>query len=252
MSMRWRRLLKGSSTVRCHSLLKTICAAWVTGPIAGIAATVQNFGRLKFLGLLRRRWLFRYRISYRRCLLRYRISYRRCLFRYRFSRRKLPPLNPQPDRHTYRTDSKKHRTHHDGPTPTHALPPSAWQVLRQYLRYTRVNTVETSRFARRAWSRGAVCGLCVRATEGTRSDRLPTDTSIVVWRAPGPIRRIRRLQAQPNREGCSMPRQLFDPYAVLGLPPTATPDEITHAYRRQVRAPSPRHPNHTAYDSARR
>jgi curved DNA-binding protein CbpA len=36
-----------------------------------------------------------------------------------------------------------------------------------------------------------------------------------------------------------VPRQLFDPYAVLGLPPTATPDEITHAYRRQVRAHHP-------------
>lgn len=33
-----------------------------------------------------------------------------------------------------------------------------------------------------------------------------------------------------------MPRQRFDPYAVLGLSPTATPDEITHAYRTQVRA----------------
>ncbi len=36
-----------------------------------------------------------------------------------------------------------------------------------------------------------------------------------------------------------MPRQLFDPYAVLGLPPTATPDEITNAYRRQVRTLHP-------------
>ena len=33
-----------------------------------------------------------------------------------------------------------------------------------------------------------------------------------------------------------MPRQRFDPYAVLGLSPTATPDEITHAYRTQVRS----------------
>jgi curved DNA-binding protein CbpA len=33
-----------------------------------------------------------------------------------------------------------------------------------------------------------------------------------------------------------VPRQRFDPYAVLGLSPTATPDEITHAYRAQVRA----------------
>ena len=36
-----------------------------------------------------------------------------------------------------------------------------------------------------------------------------------------------------------MPRKLFDPYAVLGLPPTATPDEIRCAYRRQVRAHHP-------------
>lgn len=36
-----------------------------------------------------------------------------------------------------------------------------------------------------------------------------------------------------------MPRKLFDPYAVLGVPPTATPDEIRHAYRRQVRAHHP-------------
>jgi curved DNA-binding protein CbpA len=36
-----------------------------------------------------------------------------------------------------------------------------------------------------------------------------------------------------------MPRQRFDPYAVLGLPPTATEDEITHAYRTQVRAHHP-------------
>jgi curved DNA-binding protein CbpA len=36
-----------------------------------------------------------------------------------------------------------------------------------------------------------------------------------------------------------LPRKLFDPYAVLGLPPTATPDEIRRAYRRQVRAHHP-------------
>jgi curved DNA-binding protein CbpA len=36
-----------------------------------------------------------------------------------------------------------------------------------------------------------------------------------------------------------MPRKLFDPYAVLGLPPTATPDEIRRAYRRQLRAHHP-------------
>ena len=36
-----------------------------------------------------------------------------------------------------------------------------------------------------------------------------------------------------------MPREIFDPYAVLGLPSTATPDEITHAYRRQVKAHHP-------------
>jgi DnaJ domain len=38
---------------------------------------------------------------------------------------------------------------------------------------------------------------------------------------------------------CSLPREIFDPYAVLGLPSTATPDEITHAYRRQVKAHHP-------------
>src|SRR5205085_859832 len=37
-------------------------------------------------------------------------------------------------------------------------------------------------------------------------------------------------------EGCKVAGQRFDPYAVLGLSPTATPDEITHAYCRQVRA----------------
>ena len=44
-----------------------------------------------------------------------------------------------------------------------------------------------------------------------------------------------------------MPRELFDPYAVLGLPPTATLDEITRAYRRQVRAlhPDTRTTSHT-------
>ena len=36
-----------------------------------------------------------------------------------------------------------------------------------------------------------------------------------------------------------MPRKLFDPYAVLGLPPTATPDEIRRAYRSQVRTHHP-------------
>ena len=36
-----------------------------------------------------------------------------------------------------------------------------------------------------------------------------------------------------------MPRKLFDPYAVLGLPPTATPDEIRRAYLRQVRVHHP-------------
>jgi curved DNA-binding protein CbpA len=36
-----------------------------------------------------------------------------------------------------------------------------------------------------------------------------------------------------------MPRKLFDPYAVLGLPPTATTDEIRRAYLRQVRVHHP-------------
>ena len=36
-----------------------------------------------------------------------------------------------------------------------------------------------------------------------------------------------------------MPGNLFDRYAVLGLPPTATPDEIRRAYRSQVRAHHP-------------
>lgn len=36
-----------------------------------------------------------------------------------------------------------------------------------------------------------------------------------------------------------MPRMLFDPYAVLGVPPTATSDEIRRAYRRQVRVHHP-------------
>jgi curved DNA-binding protein CbpA len=36
-----------------------------------------------------------------------------------------------------------------------------------------------------------------------------------------------------------LPRNLFDPYAVLGLSPTATPDEIRRAYRSQVRAHHP-------------
>ena len=47
------------------------------------------------------------------------------------AKRQLPPLDPHPDGHTDRTDSKKHRTHHDGQTPTHAPPPSASQVLCQ-------------------------------------------------------------------------------------------------------------------------
>jgi len=45
-----------------------------------------------------------------------------------------------------------------------------------------------------------------------------------------------------------VPRQRFDPYAVLGLSPMATPDEILRAYRTQVRA---LHPDTiTAPDSA--
>jgi curved DNA-binding protein CbpA len=36
-----------------------------------------------------------------------------------------------------------------------------------------------------------------------------------------------------------MATRLGDPYAVLGLAPTATADEITRAYRRQVRALHP-------------
>jgi len=36
-----------------------------------------------------------------------------------------------------------------------------------------------------------------------------------------------------------MATRLFDPYAVLGLKPTATSDEITRAYRSQVRALHP-------------
>ena len=36
-----------------------------------------------------------------------------------------------------------------------------------------------------------------------------------------------------------MPRESADPYAVLGLPPTATQDQITNAYRRQVRTLHP-------------
>jgi curved DNA-binding protein CbpA len=44
-----------------------------------------------------------------------------------------------------------------------------------------------------------------------------------------------------------MPRESEDPYAVLGLPPTATQDEITNAYRRQVRT---LHPDVTTSQSA--
>jgi curved DNA-binding protein CbpA len=36
-----------------------------------------------------------------------------------------------------------------------------------------------------------------------------------------------------------LPSNPSDPYAVLGLPPTATPDEIRRAYRNQVRAHHP-------------
>jgi curved DNA-binding protein CbpA len=36
-----------------------------------------------------------------------------------------------------------------------------------------------------------------------------------------------------------MPRKRFDPYAVLGLPPTATTNEIRRAYLRQVRVHHP-------------
>src|SRR5262245_6080112 len=36
-----------------------------------------------------------------------------------------------------------------------------------------------------------------------------------------------------------MPRKRFDPYAVLGLPPTATPAEVRRAYLRQVRVHHP-------------
>jgi curved DNA-binding protein CbpA len=36
-----------------------------------------------------------------------------------------------------------------------------------------------------------------------------------------------------------MPRKLFDPYAVLRLPKTATSDEIRRAYRSQVRVHHP-------------
>jgi curved DNA-binding protein CbpA len=36
-----------------------------------------------------------------------------------------------------------------------------------------------------------------------------------------------------------MPRKLFDPYAALGVPPTATPDEIRRSYLRQVRVHHP-------------
>jgi curved DNA-binding protein CbpA len=36
-----------------------------------------------------------------------------------------------------------------------------------------------------------------------------------------------------------MATRLFDPYAVLGLKPTATSDEITRAYRSQLRALHP-------------
>jgi curved DNA-binding protein CbpA len=36
-----------------------------------------------------------------------------------------------------------------------------------------------------------------------------------------------------------MPRKRFDPYAVLGLPSTATPEEIRRAYLRQVRVHHP-------------
>jgi curved DNA-binding protein CbpA len=41
------------------------------------------------------------------------------------------------------------------------------------------------------------------------------------------------------RGRCSLTRDFFDPYAVLGLSPTATPDEIRCAYRNQVRAHHP-------------
>ncbi len=52
-----------------------------------------------------------------------------------------------------------------------------------------------------------------------------------------------------------MVRQNPDPYVVLGVSPTATPAEITHAYRTRLRAhhpdtrPTP--PSHTADDDLR-
>jgi|SRR5690349_18691376 DnaJ-like protein len=52
----------------------------------------------------------------------------------------------------------------------------------------------------------------------------------VLTRVPGDAKLMR---------GYTMSRELFDPYAVLGLPPTATSDEITRAYRTQVRALHP-------------
>ena len=53
-----------------------------------------------------------------------------------------------------------------------------------------------------------------------------------------------------------MARQDFDPYLVLGVLPTATQAEITHAYRDRLRAhhPDTRHkpPSQTADDDLRR
>jgi curved DNA-binding protein CbpA len=42
-----------------------------------------------------------------------------------------------------------------------------------------------------------------------------------------------------HRRRCDMENTAFDPYATLGVAATATQDQITHAYRRKLRALHP-------------
>jgi len=102
---------------------------------------------------------------------------------------------------------KQHRLPPRCPTPDSCLcPPSAWKVLSQYLRLPCHHFRNVAFCTARLWSRWRGMRMCVRATDGNRrSDRLPTDTSLVVGCAG---RSAHSATSGPSHiEGCSIAGQ---------------------------------------------
>ena len=64
--------------------------------------------------------------------------------------------------------------------------------------------------------------------------------AIAAWWVRGQLRQASPARQRRSPRGTSQPHadpppRERDPYAVLGVPPTASPEEITHAYRDRIK-----------------